>query len=198
MSETETSTEPDAFSLRRNWRTLALAGGVVALLGLLAMTLPFATGIAMGVLVGALLLVGAVVHAGHAFTARGWRGSLWQLALAAVSAVAGIVILADPIVGLLSLTILATAYLLVEGIAELAASLRMSDGSGRGWIAASGVASIVLAGLLWAGFPADAAWAIGLLVGISLLTTGLSMVAVAYGGRRLDEDVAGATEPRRA
>ncbi|MFU8869654.1 HdeD family acid-resistance protein [Natronococcus sp.] len=192
------TTEPGTYSLQKGWRTLALAGGVVALLGLLAILLPLATGIAITYLVGALLVGGGIVHAGHAFTARGWRGSLWQVALAAVSIGSGLLLLVNPVLGLLSLTILAIAYLLVDGIAELAASLQMDGETGRGWIAASGVTSLVLAGLLWIGFPADAAWAIGLLVGISLLMTGLSMVAVAYGGRRLDEDVAGATEPRGA
>ncbi|MDG5817518.1 HdeD family acid-resistance protein [Natronococcus sp. A-GB7] len=193
------TTEPGTYSLHKGWRTLAIAGGVVALLGLLAILLPLATGIAIAFLVGALLVVGGIVHAGHAFTARGWRGSLWQLALAVVSVGAGLLLLVNPVVGLLSLTILVVAYLLVDGIAELGMSLRMSEEPGRAWIAASGVLSLVLAGLLWAGFPGTAAWAIGLLVGISLLTTGLSMVAVAYGGRRLEDDVAPpATEPRGA
>ncbi|MFC4436824.1 MULTISPECIES: HdeD family acid-resistance protein [Natrialbaceae] len=194
-----TTSEAGTYSLQEGWRTLALAGGVLVLLGLLAMLLPFAMGLAITYIVGALLVVVGLVHGGHAVTARGWRGSLWQLTLAIVSVVAGIVLLANPVLGLLTLTILVIAYLLVEGVAELGVSLRMAGEPGRGWIAASGVVSLVLAGLLWAGFPADAAWAIGLLVGISLFTTGLSMVAVAYGGRRIDEDVTPpTTEPRGA
>ncbi|WP_306056616.1 HdeD family acid-resistance protein [Natronococcus wangiae] len=194
-----TTSEAGTESLRRGWRTLALAGGVLVLLGLLAMLLPIATGVAITYLVGALLVVGGIVHAGHAVTARGWRGSLWQLTLAIVSVVAGILLLVNPVLGLLSLTILVIAYLLVDGVAELGMSLRMGGEPGRGWIAASGVTSLVLAGLLWAGFPADAAWAIGLLVGISLVVTGLSMVAVAYDGRRTAEDATpSATEPRGA
>ncbi|WP_394741369.1 HdeD family acid-resistance protein [Natronococcus roseus] len=193
------TTEPGTYSLQKGWRTLAIAGGVVALLGLLAILLPFATGLAITFVVGALLVVGGIVHAGHAFTARGWRGSLWQLALAAVSIGAGLLLLVNPILGLLSLTMLVVAYLLVDGLAELGVSLRMAGEPGRAWIAASGVLSLVLAGLLWAGFPATAAWVIGLLVGISLLTTGVSMAAVAYSGRRLEDDVAPpASEPRGA
>lgn len=193
------TTESEVYSLQQGWRTLAIAGVVVALLGSLAILLPLATGIAITYLVGALLVGGGIVHAGHAFTARGWRGSLWQLALAAVSIGAGLLLFVNPALGLLSLTLLVVAYLLVDGIAELGMSLRMAGEPGRAWIAVSGALSLVLAGLLWAGFPATAAWAIGLLVGISLVTTGLSMVAVAYGGRRLEDDVAPTTtEPRGA
>src|SRR5690606_9245218 len=130
-----TTSKAGTESVQRGWRTLALAGGVVVLLGLLAMLLPFATSVAITYLVGALLVVGGVVHAGHAVTARGWRGSLWQLLLAIVSVAAGVLLLANPVLGLLSLTILVIAYFLVDGVAELGMSLRMRGETGRGWIA---------------------------------------------------------------
>ncbi|AGB15528.1 hypothetical protein Halru_0907 [Halovivax ruber XH-70] len=176
-------------SIETNWRPLAIAGGLIAVLGLIAAALPFGTGIALAYVLGAALLVGGVVHAGHAFTTDGWAGSLWQAALAGVTIVAGLLILANPLIGLASLTLLAIAYLLVDGLTEVVASLRMGSGSGRGWVAASGVLSLVLAGLLWAGFPVDAVWVVGVLVGASLFVTGVSMIAVAYGTRRMERHV---------
>ncbi len=194
-----TDEEYAAYSLQKGWRTLAIAGGVIALIGVLAIAFPFVTGISMTYLLGALLVLGGIVHGVHAFSARGWKGSLWQVTLGVVSALAGLLLLANPILGLASLTLLVIAYLLVDGIAELGLSLRMGAQKGRGWIAASGAISLVLAGLLWLGFPADAMWAVGLLVGVSLLATGISMVFVAVAGRGVEEeDVASATEPRGA
>lgn len=188
--------ESYGYSLARGWRTLAIAGGVVGLLGLLAIAFPIVTGLSMMVGLGALLVLSGVVHAAHAVTARGWIGSLWQVALAAVSIVAGIVLLANPVVGLVSLTLLLVAYLLADGVAELWMAMRMADQPGRLSIAASGVLSFVLAGLLWAGFPADASWAIGLIVGVSLLVTGLSMGVVAVTGRNVEDATSSAAEPR--
>ncbi|GAB3021527.1 HdeD family acid-resistance protein [Natronobiforma cellulositropha] len=173
----------EGFSLERRWRTLALAGGVIALLGILAIAFPFATGLSMSYVVGALLVVSGVVHGVHTFSASGWTGRVWQLALAVVGIVAGLVVLANPLIGLLSLTLLLVAYLLVDGITELWMAARLEGQPGRGWIAASGAVSIVLAALLWAAFPGDAVWAVGLVVGVSLLATGLSMVIVAVAGR---------------
>ncbi len=194
-----TDEEYAAYSLQKGWRTLAIAGGVIALIGVLAIAFPFVTGISMTYLLGALLVLGGIVHGVHAFSARGWKGSLWQVTLGVVSALAGLLLLANPVLGLASLTLLVIAYLLVDGIAELGLSLRMGAQKGRGWIAASGAISLVLAGLLWLGFPADAMWAVGLLVGVSLLATGISMVFVAVAGRGVEEeDVASATEPRGA
>ena len=192
------TTETGTITQHDGWRTLALAGGAVVVLGALAIALPFATGVAITYVIGALLVLGGLVHAGHAFTGRGWKRSLWQGTLAAVSIVAGVVLLTNPIVGLVSLTLLVIAYLLVDGIAELWLSLRMGSESGRGWIAASGVVSLVLAGILWAGFPVDALWVVGVVVGASLLATGLSMIAVANVGRQADDVASPGAEPRGA
>lgn len=186
------------YSLERGWRTLAIAGGVVALIGLLAIALPFVAGVSVAIGLGVLLLLSGIVHGGHAFTARGWSGSLWQSTLAVLSVVAGLAVLANPIVGLATLTILLVAFLLVDGLAELGAAIRMADQPGRASVAASGLVSLLLAGLLWAGFPASAGWAIGLIVGVSLLMTGLSMAIVAYAGRPVDDASQPATEPRGA
>ncbi|ELY99243.1 HdeD family acid-resistance protein [Natrialba asiatica] len=199
MSSNTVSTDDSySYSLKRGWRTLAIAGAVVGLLGLFAIAFPLATGISATLALGALLALSGIVHGAHAVTARGWSGSLWQLALGIVAVVAGVLLLANPVIGLLTLTILAIAYLLADGIAELWMSMRMADQPGRMSVAASGVLSLALAVLLWAGFPADAAWAIGLLVGVSLFMTGLSMGIVAISGRNMDDTNATAGEPRSA
>lgn len=199
MSSTTTDGAQDVpYTLEKGWRTLAMAGGVIGLVGILAIAFPLATGLSITYGIGLLLVVGGVVHGAHAFTARGWRGSLWQLTLGAVSVIAGLILLANPILGLASLTLLVIAYLLVDGVAELVVSYRMAGQAGRGWVAVSGAISLVLAAALWAGFPADAAWAVGLLVGVSLFVTGTSMVLVAFAGRSAAEDVSPpAAEPRR-
>ncbi|MHC3438432.1 HdeD family acid-resistance protein [Natrialbaceae archaeon A-gly3] len=177
-------------------RPLAIAGSVVGLLGIFAIAFPLATGISLTVLLGALLVLSGIVHGAHAFTVRGWSGSLWQVTLGVVSVLAGATLLVNPLVGLASLTLLVIAYLLVDGIAELLVSLRMVGEERRNWVAASGIVSLALAALLWAGFPATAAWAIGLLVGASLLVTGISMVMVAMAGGGLEEPMPEEAEPR--
>lgn len=181
-----TITPRGAETIRTDWRPLAVAGAAVALLGLAAIVLPFGTGIALAYVVGAALFVGGFVHGSHAITTDGWAGSLWQALVAALSILAGAMILVNPVVGLVSLTLVAIAYLFADGVAELWTSVRMGPGTGRGWIAASGVLSLALGGLLWAGFPVDALWLVGVVVGVSLLTTGLSMIAIAYGVRGID------------
>lgn len=199
MSSVTTENSPaDEYPHKQSWQTLAIAGGVIGLIGLFAIVFPFATGISITLGLGALLVLGGIIHAAHAFTVRGWSGSLWQLSLAIVSVGAGLLLLVNPVVALASLTLLLVAYLFVDGVAELWMATRMADRSGRAAVAVSGVLSLLLAGLLWAGFPASAAWAIGLLVGISLLTTGISMGVVAAANRSLERTSPSTAEPRGA
>lgn len=187
----------DEMDYATHWRTLAIGGAIVGLLGLVAIAFPFVSGISIAYALGLLLVAGGLVHGVHTVTDGGWRGRLWQAALAAVSLLAGLFVLADPVLGLVSLTVVVIAYLLVDGVAELGMSARMGSVPGRGVIAGSGLLSLVLAGILFLGFPADAAWVVGVVVGVSLLATGVSMVVVAYEGRSIAAR-APAGEPRGA
>lgn len=196
---TETTREepivPEA--VEENWGYLVGGGIVLGVLGVLAIVFPFVTGITLSLLLGALLVVGSLVHFATAFSARGWRGFVWEVLLGLVYAFAGISLLANPFVGLATLTILLVAYLLVDGVVEVVMGIRLRGQRGALWVAASGIISLILAALIWAGWPSTALWAVGLLFGASLLASGLAMVAVGMGGRSVEqsaETVAGAGE----
>ena len=192
MSINHESTVPPASAVSDHGRTLVGVGVVLALLGLLAVAFPFVTGVSLSILLGALLVVGALVHAAHAFSTPGWLGSAAQIGLAVLYAVAGVALLANPVLGLVTLTLLVVGYLVVEGAVLLYMGLRLRPDASWGWTVASGALSLALAGLLWVGFPATAAWAIGLLFGVNLLSTG---VALAFAGRRGTRMAAETTRP---
>ncbi|SDN22212.1 Uncharacterized membrane protein HdeD, DUF308 family [Halogranum gelatinilyticum] len=181
--------EPLGSSLQSNWRPLLAAGVVVALLGLVATLAPFLTGLSIATLVGVLLIVGGVTQAIGAFRATGWRGFVWQIAVGAVTLLAGLAVFLNPVFGLLTLTLLVVGYLLASGVVEVAMGLRLRGERRSLWTVASGVIGIILALLLWAGFPSTALWAVGVMFGVNLLVTGLSMVGIALGARSLSEPV---------
>lgn len=170
--------------LETSWRSLEVGGVIIALTGLLAILFPFVTGISVSILLGALLVVGGLVHVAHAFRARGWTGFLSQVLLAIVYAFAGVSLLANPLLGLVTLTILLVGYLLLSGVVEVVMGVGFRGNDGWVWVVASGVVSIALAALLWAGFFNVVAWALGFVLGIHLLSTGISMIVVARRVRR--------------
>lgn len=169
-------------------RNLLVVGVLLVVLGLLAVLFPLFTGVSLALLFGALLLVGGVVHLANAFSARGWTGAVVQVLLAVLYGVAGVAMLANPVLGLTTLTLLLIIYFLVDGVVEIVMGIQLRGEPRWGWVVASGVLSLLVAVLLWVGFPSTAAWAVGLLFGINLLGTGIAMVLLGRSGpARADE-----------
>lgn len=177
----------DIESNRSGSRAATIAGLIIAILGVLAVVFPFVTGLSLAVLLGAVLVIGALVHIAQAFWAGNWESALGQVLLAVLYGVAGIAFMTNPIVGLATLTLLAIGFFLADGIVEIAWGLRSRGQPGSPWLLASGGVSLLLAVLLWLGFPSSAIWAIGVLLGVNLLVTGISIVLV---GRRASEPIA--------
>jgi uncharacterized membrane protein HdeD (DUF308 family) len=101
--------------------------------------------------------------------------------------VAGIVLLAWPLSGALSLTLILTVFLVLEGVVSILYALEHKrELSGR-WsmMLFSGVVDLFLAAIIFAGLPGTAAWAIGLLVGINLVFGGSALIAMALHARNI-------------
>jgi len=94
--------------------------------------------------------------------------------LGIVYAFAGISILANPVLGLATLTGLVVVFLVLSGVVELLWAVVGADT--RLWLGLSGIGSLLLAALLFVGFPTSALWAVGVLFGVNLLLTGVAMI----------------------
>jgi uncharacterized membrane protein HdeD (DUF308 family) len=69
------------------------------------------------------------------------------------------------------------AFFFAGGVVQLiAAAQGWGVMPGLGWMAASGIISLILGALIWADLPSSATWAIGLLVGIELLLGGFDLI----------------------
>ena len=91
-----------------------------------------------------------------------------------------------PLSGILTLTLLLAVVFLLEGILKIALSFKVKPQSNWGWLLVSGIAGIILAIIIILEFPAAAAWILGLLVGINLLISGLTLVMLATSVVALD------------
>ena len=88
-----------------------------------------------------------------------------------------------------------TAFFIVEGIFQIAGALAYRDvfPSQWGWMLVSGIADLILAALIIVGWPGTATWALGLIVGVNLITSGAAIVMVALAGRELVKKVTAAS-----
>ena len=182
-------------ALGAHWRLFLFQGVVMIILGVLAVAVPVAATIAVDIYFGALLLISGIVGLVAMLSAKDIPAFLWGLITAAVSAAAGALLIWKPVEGALSLTMLLTAFFIVEGVFQIVTSVAYRDviGSSWGWMLASGVADLALAAIILLGWPVTAIWTLGLLVGINLLSSGLAIVMTAFAGRKVAQDVLGPT-----
>jgi uncharacterized membrane protein HdeD (DUF308 family) len=166
----------------RGW--FIAAGVALVIFGFVAVALPFFSSIAATMVAGILLLAAGAVQLAHAARSRhGGRPAL-RVIMGLIYLVAGFLLLANPIAGVLTLTLVVGSYLVAAGVVRLLVAIEARPLEGWGWSALSGVLSIVLGVLLWAGWPGTAAWAIGLLVGIDLVAAGWSLMLLPVVARR--------------
>jgi uncharacterized membrane protein HdeD (DUF308 family) len=175
-------------SLHTHWVIFLIEGIVLVVLGLMAVALPMMATLAVAILIGWLLLVSGAVGLVTSIWMRRAPGFLWSLLSAIVGIAAGVVLLWWPVSGALSLTVILTAFLTVEGILSILYALEHKrDLSGRwGMMLLSGVVDLILAAMIFLGLPATAAWAIGLLVGINLIFGGSALAAMALHARSIE------------
>jgi uncharacterized membrane protein HdeD (DUF308 family) len=178
-------------TLRAHWRLYVFQGVLMIILGVLAVAAPVFATLTVDIYVGWLFLISGVLGLIAMFSARNVPGFLWTLVTALLSIVVGGVLLWKPAEGAVSLTIVLTAFFIVEGIFQAVAAFTYRDAipSRWGWLLASGVADLALAAIIIAGWPGTAAWTLGLLVGVNLLTTGWAVVMVALGARDIAQSV---------
>ncbi|HWZ37300.1 MAG TPA: HdeD family acid-resistance protein [Bradyrhizobium sp.] len=172
-------------AVREHWKAFLFEGILLAVLGLAAMIVPPLASLAVTIFLGWMFLVTGVAGLVMTYWARAMPGYWWSLISAALAVLAGIILLARPMQGVLTLTIVVGAYFLAEGIATIMYALdHRRELSGRwSWLLIAGLMDILIAFFIIAGLPGSAEWAIGLLVGINLLFGGATLIGMALAAR---------------
>jgi uncharacterized membrane protein HdeD (DUF308 family) len=172
-------------AVKAHWKAFLFEGIVLAILGLAAMIVPPLASLAVTIFLGWMFLISGVAGLIVTFWARQMPGFWWSLFSAALAVLAGAVLLARPMQGVLTLTIVVGAYFLAEGVATIMYALehRRELSERWSWLLVSGLMDILIAFLIISGLPGSAEWAIGLLVGINLVLGGASLVGMALAAR---------------
>jgi uncharacterized membrane protein HdeD (DUF308 family) len=172
-------------ALHDHWVLYLVEGVVLLVLGAIAIIIPPLATLAATILFGWLFLISGVVGLVTSFMMRAAPGFWWSLISAALGVLVGGWLLARPVSGAVSLTILLVAFFVIEGVASIMFALdHKRELSGRwGWMLVSGIVDLVLGAMILAGLPSTAAWAIGILVGINMVFGGTALIAMALHAR---------------
>lgn len=170
-------------SIRARWKAFLVEGIVLALLGLAAIVIPPLASLAVTIFLGCL--VSGIAGLAATYWARQMPGFWWSLISAVLAIGAGVILLARPVQGTLTLTVVVGAYFVAEGLATIMYALEHRRELSRrwSWMLVAGLMDFVISFFILAGLPGSALWAIGPLVGINLLIGGTALIGMALAAR---------------
>jgi uncharacterized membrane protein HdeD (DUF308 family) len=160
-------------------------GIVLVVAGFASIVLPFFAGIAASIFFGWLVLFAGIAHLVYAWFERGAGAIVWQIFIGILYTVAALIMLFLPIAAVLALTLVLAWFIAIEGIFELIFFARLRSVPGSAWLLVDGIISLLLSGLIFFGWPSSSFWALGILVGVSLLFSGFARLVMSMGRRRL-------------
>ena len=164
---------------------LIVAAVLFIVLGAFAIIEPAVAGLGVALLVGWLLIFGGVSHFVSAFEGGGTRRVLFEILAGVVFVVGGYYMVTHPLLALSTLTLVLAAVILAAGVCEIVTYFRLRSEQASGWILFNGIVALILGALIWLHWPSSSVWAIGTLVGVNLLLTGITRLMVGLTGRRL-------------
>jgi len=159
--------------------------------GILAIVVPQASGIAVTILVGWLLVLCGAALMPYAWHAHRGSGLFWGILLGVIYIAAGAYLLVHPLAGLKSLTLVLAACLLLESILEFILSFELRPLPGSGWLLVDGIITLILAIIIAWTWPSSAPWVIGTLVGISMLFSGVARLTISLAARHVANSLRG-------
>lgn len=153
--------------------------------GVLALALPGATSIGVVLLIGWLLLISGIVQVVHAFQTKGVGNFVWKLLVAILYLAVGIYFLTHTVLSVALVTLMLAIFFFAEGITDLVAYFQNRKYSGAGWILVDGIVTLILGLMIWANWPAISPVALGILVGVGMIMTGVTRLMLSMATRRL-------------
>jgi uncharacterized membrane protein HdeD (DUF308 family) len=154
-------------------------GSALIVLGLLALISPLIAGKTTVVLIDFILLAAGIVQLTEDFGAVDRDNRVLTLVLGAITTLAALCVLAHPLLGLRFLTFLFVGYLVGDGLWKIISALRSMTASGWLWVLARGILSLLLGVMIWQQWPVAGDSAVGIIIGVNLLSTGVALLALA-------------------
>jgi uncharacterized membrane protein HdeD (DUF308 family) len=178
-------TQTPADFVRQASTASILWGVLLIIFGLAAVALPFVAAVALNLAIAWLIILAGVVHLILGFRAHGAGSLIWKLLVGLAYVFFGVYLFTHPVIGVASLTLVLALLFLVEGALDLVLFFRMRPLRGSNWILIDGIVTLALGLMIYMQWPSSAAWAIGTLVGVSLIISGVTRVMLSLAVRKI-------------
>jgi uncharacterized membrane protein HdeD (DUF308 family) len=175
--------------LKRASGTSVLLSIVMIIFGVLAITLPIISSLAVAIVIGWLVIFAGAAQLVHAFQSKGIGHIAWKILVAAFYLVAGANLIARPALGAAGLSLVLGIFLIAEGVADVIAYFAMRKSGSSLWMLLDGIITLALGFMIWNHWPSGSLWIIGTFVGISMVMTGITRLMMALAVRKLASDI---------
>lgn len=165
-------------------KAMMLFGVLLSFFGLLLLLSPAAVGGAVIRLVALVLVITGVIQLIQGFRGGTAVHTAAGTLLGALVAGVGVLVWLNPQLGSSFLTALLMIFFVVQGLWKMNSAMRFRGMPGSGMMFFTGIISLIFVYLLWKQWPLAGAWAIGVLVGLDLLLTGITMIVLANSLRK--------------
>jgi uncharacterized membrane protein HdeD (DUF308 family) len=157
--------------------------------GMLAVGSPLLAAVAVNAFVAWLIVLAGVVHLILAFHAHRAGSLIWKLLVGLAYLCFGGYLIAHPLLGVASLTLLLGSLFLVEGVLDVVLFFQMRSMRGSSWVLIDGIVSLLLGLMIYRQWPSSSAWVIGTLVGVSMIFSGISRVMLSLAVRKAADTI---------
>jgi len=169
----------------RNPSTISILWGVLLIVfGMVAVGSPLLAAVAVSALVAWLIVLAGVVHLMLAFRVHQAGSVIWKVLVGIAYLCFGGYLLIHPVLGVASLTLLLASLFLIEGILNIVLYVKMRPIHGSSWMLVDGVVTLLLGLMIYLQWPSSSAWAIGTLVGVSMIFSGVARVMMSLAVRK--------------
>jgi len=174
----------------RQASTLSILWGVsLIILGMLAVGSPFLAAVAVNAFIAWLLVLAGVVHLTVAFHTREAGSLIWRVLVSLAYLFFGVYLIMHPALGVASLTLVLASLFLVEGILNIALFFQVRSIQGSAWLLIDGIITLLLGLMIYMQWPSSSAWAIGTLVGVSMIISGVTRVMLSLAVRKVADTI---------
>jgi uncharacterized membrane protein HdeD (DUF308 family) len=177
--------QQSSIEIARHSSTWSIVWGVLLIVfGMLAIASPFLAAVAVNGLIAWLIVFSGVVHIALAFHSHGAGSVIWKLLVGLAYICFGAYLIMHPLIGVATLTLLLASLFLIEGILNIILFFKMRSLRGSSWMLVDGIITLLLGLMIYVQWPSSSAWAIGILVGVSMIMSGISRVMLTLAVRK--------------
>ncbi|MGB6383701.1 MAG: DUF308 domain-containing protein [Terriglobales bacterium] len=178
--------QQSSVEIARHASTWSIVWGVLLIIfGMLAIASPFLAAVAVNGLIAWLIVFSGVVHIVLAFHSHGAGSMIWKLLVGLAYVCFGAYLIMHPLIGVVTLTLLLASLFLIEGILNIILFFKMRSLRGSSWMLVDGIITLLLGLMIYVQWPSSTAWAIGILVGVSMIMSGISRVMLTLAARKV-------------